>query len=140
MIALYKITEEKEEFECLVSYLGLGPVVGAEISSMEQDLLADMRQLFGTKEDAEERLSECLKAYVSAKTTVIMEGADPSDHTLCMPDRLKLLSPYFKFSLFQLPADYQSFVQTYYKRKCKNCDTQVRENVVCLLCGEIQCW
>jgi hypothetical protein len=57
-----------------------------------------------------------------------------------MPAHFRLLQPNLKFRLTQLPNDFQSMVQTYYKRKCRNCNTQPKEMCVCLLCGEIVCF
>eukprot|EP00347_Sterkiella_histriomuscorum_P017752 403348132 len=60
--------------------------------------------------------------------------------TLYMPNQLKLQDTYFTFKLKQLPQDFQSLIQEYYKQKCKNCNKQPKEACLCLLCGETLCF
>ena len=39
-----------------------------------------------------------------------------------MPDNLKLMTPYFDFSLIELPNVFLALQQIYYKKKCVYCD------------------
>lgn len=60
--------------------------------------------------------------------------------SLEMPARFKLLGGLRPFRLQELPSDFQTLVQTYYKRKCRNCKKQPKESAICLLCGDIVCF
>lgn len=57
-----------------------------------------------------------------------------------MPDNLKLMTPYFEFSLVDLPLVFLDLQQIYYKKKCVYCDQERQDSATCLLCGETMCW
>ena len=73
--------------------------------------------------------------------TVIKEQilASKTPVTIPLPTQLALIEP-ARFHLEPLPSDFQTLVQTYYKRKCLNCKKQPKESSVCLLCGRIVCF
>ena len=60
--------------------------------------------------------------------------------TIGLPARFQLLQSNLRFKLLDLPQDFQTLVQTYYKRKCRGCGKQPKESCVCLQCGEVVCF
>ncbi|CDW74007.1 zinc finger family protein [Stylonychia lemnae] len=64
----------------------------------------------------------------------------PYEKSVEMPNQLKLLDTYYTFKFFKTPTDLQGVIQEYYKKVCKNCNTQPKDMSVCLLCGEIACF
>ena len=56
-----------------------------------------------------------------------------------MPDNLKMLNPYYSFNLYPMPDNVFDFISQNYKRVCKVCETDVKNKLICLLCGEVLC-
>lgn len=50
------------------------------------------------------------------------------------------MTPYFEFSLVDLPEVFLDLQQIYYKKKCVYCDQERQDSATCLLCGETMCW
>lgn len=77
----------------------------------------------------------------SAAKPILLSHLQQSDHTISLPlpPRMRLLNG-LKFKLVELPSDFQTLVQKYYKERCRNCHSQPKESCVCLLCGDIVCY
>ena len=56
-----------------------------------------------------------------------------------MPIQLQILNPIQRFHFVHLEENYMDLQKIHYKRKCKKCGKQVKNNALCLLCGEILC-
>eukprot|EP01022_Parablepharisma_sp_SALTPOND_P021193 TRINITY_DN4095_c0_g1_i1.p1 TRINITY_DN4095_c0_g1~~TRINITY_DN4095_c0_g1_i1.p1 ORF type:complete len:1830 (+),score=137.85 TRINITY_DN4095_c0_g1_i1:619-5490(+) len=58
---------------------------------------------------------------------------------ITIPSPLKMLNLETAFNFTPLQEIFTDCLRIHYKRKCKKCGQQVKQNALCLLCGEIVC-
>jgi len=54
--------------------------------------------------------------------------------------QLQIIFPTQEFQFTHLLNDFMEMEKIHYKRKCKTCNRQVKNNILCLLCGDILCY
>jgi hypothetical protein len=104
--------------------------MGMKVESAENE---EVIAIF-SKFEQTERIEKVLENYIQ----LLMDKASKAQ--VPIPERLELLTPYFSFRLFDVPSMHHDFLKEYYSKSCQICDTNRKQNAVCLLCGATVCY